>query len=228
MTTRDETIVIKGIREGLLFTVTSDGGDWAELSARIVGRVDERREFFKGARAALDVGERPVLPHELDSLRLALSRREITLWAVISSSATTQSTARNLGLETSLVAASGQLEAPEVDPEETGAPAVFIDHTLRSGRTVRSSGHVVVYGDVNPGATIVAVGNIIVWGKLRGTVHAGANGDERAVICALDLAPTQLRIASLITVSPEDKRRKPRPEVALVRGGRIVAEAWNG
>jgi septum site-determining protein MinC len=85
-----------------------------------------------------------------------------------------------------------------------------------------------VYGDVNAGAEIIAGGNVVVWGKLRGIVHAGANGDESAVVCALDLAPTQLRIATYITVSPEDKRRKPRPEIAFVRQGRIVAEAWNG
>jgi septum site-determining protein MinC len=105
---------------------------------------------------------------------------------------------------------------------------VFIDHTLRSGRTVRTNGNVIVYGDVNPGAEIVAGGSIIIWGKLRGTVHAGANGDETAIVCALDLAPTQLRIAGYITVSPQDKRRKPLPETAAVRQGRIVAEPWNG
>jgi septum site-determining protein MinC len=67
---------------------------------------------------------------------------------------------------------------------------------------------------------------VIIWGRLRGTVHAGYGGDESAVVCALDLAPTQLRIAGYITISPEDRRRKPRPEKALVRNGRIEAEAW--
>jgi septum site-determining protein MinC len=67
-----------------------------------------------------------------------------------------------------------------------------------------------------------------VWGKLRGTVHAGARGDESAVVCALYLAPTQLRIAGYITISPEDKRRKPRPEKAMVRNGRIEAVGWEG
>src|SRR5438270_722065 len=121
-----------------------------------------------------------------------------------------------------------QLDTPEISPEEPGMPGVFIDHTLRGGRAVRSNGHVIVYGDVNPGAEIVAAGSVIIWGRLRGTVHAGANGDESAVVCALDLAPTQLRIAGYITVSPPDKRRKPLPEIASVRQGRIVAEAWNG
>lgn len=228
MTTRDDTVVIKGIREGLLVTISPDGGEWPVLIARLMKRLDEKIGFFRGARVALDVGSRPVLPHEMESLRLLLSKRDMTLWAVVSDSGTTQNTSRNLGLETTLIARSEHLDTPEVNAEEVGAPGVLIDHTLRNGRMVRSNGHVFVYGDVNAGAEIIAGGNIVVWGKLRGIVHAGANGNESAVVCALDLAPTQLRIANYITVSPEDKRRKPRPEIAFVRQGRIVAEAWNG
>ncbi len=104
---------------------------------------------------------------------------------------------------------------------------MLINHTLRNGRTVRNQGHVVVHGDVNPGAQIIAGGSVYVWGRVRGIVHAGANGDETAVVCALDLTPVQLRIASYITVSPDDKRRKPRPEMASVREGRIIAEPWS-
>ncbi len=224
----DDPISIRGIREGILLSIRSDIGDWNEMVNRLVGRIDEQRAFFKGARVALDVGSRPVIHHELDNLRALLTKREMMLWAVISTSNTTKGAARNLGLETTLVAQAEQLDTPEISPEEAGVPGVLINHTLRSGRTVRSSGHVVVCGDVNPGAEIIAGGSIIIWGRLRGTVHAGANGDESAVVCALDLAPTQLRIAGYITVSPPDKRRKPLPEIASVRQGRIVAEAWNG
>jgi len=103
---------------------------------------------------------------------------------------------------------------------------VLIRHTLRNGRTVHSEGHVVVMGDVNAGAQIIAGGDVVVWGRLSGVVHAGARGDESAVVCALHLSPTQLRIAGYITISPEDKRRKARPERALVRNGRIEAEGW--
>jgi septum site-determining protein MinC len=224
----DEAIAIRGIREGLLMTIKPEAGDWTEMVSRLAARIDEQRAFFKGARVALDVGSRPVIHHELDSLKAILTKREITLWAVVSSSSTTIVAARNLGLETTLIAQSEQLDTPSINPEEPGKPGVFIDHTLRSGRTVRTNGNVIVYGDVNAGAEVVAGGSIIIWGRLRGTVHAGANGDESAVVCALDLAPTQLRIAGYITVSPQDKRRKPLPETAAVRQGRIVAEPWNG
>jgi septum site-determining protein MinC len=64
-------------------------------------------------------------------------------------------------------------------------------------------------GDVNPGAEIIAGGSVVVWGRLRGLVHAGAMGDDTAVICALDLNPTQLRIADQIAIPPADTRTAP-------------------
>jgi septum site-determining protein MinC len=228
MTAKDDLVTIKGITEGLLLTVNPESSEWGELVGRLMQRIDEKRGFFKGARVALDVGSRPVRPHELDNLRLLLAKREMTLWAVVSTSGTTLNSARNMGLETTLITRSGQLEVPELNSEEAGSPGVLIDHTLRSGRVVRHRGHVIVFGDVNPGAEVIAGGNVIVWGRLRGVVHAGAEGDESAFVCALDLAPTQLRIAGYITVSPKERRRRPRPEVALVQQGRIIAQAWEG
>jgi septum site-determining protein MinC len=222
-----EIVLLPDVAEGLLLTVKPGGAEWLDLMTSLFSRIDQQAAFYKGARVALDVGSRPLRPFELDSLKAGLARRSMTLWAVVSDSATTNTTARNMRLETSLVADAEQMEVMETDPEETGTPGIIIDHTLRSGRTVRNNGNVIVIGNVNPGAEIVAGGNVIVWGKLRGRVHAGANGDESAVICALDLAPTQLRIANFITTSPEDKRRKPRPETASVRQGRIIAEVWN-
>ena len=82
-----------------------------------------------------------------------------------------------------------------------------------------------ILGDVNPGAEVIAGGNVIVWGKLRGMVHAGADGKIDAVICALELSPTQLRIGDKIVTSPADGG-KMSPEKASVKDGRVVAEPW--
>ena len=98
--------------------------------------------------------------------------------------------------------------------------------TLRSGFSLQHAGHVVLIGDVNPGAEIIAGGDVIVWGHVRGMVHAGAGGNEGAVVCALDLAPTQLRIGGQIATTPQ-RRDKPQPELARVVDGRVVAVPWN-
>lgn len=92
--------------------------------------------------------------------------------------------------------------------------------TLRGGRALQQFGTIVVVGDVNPGAELVATGDIVVFGSLRGTAHAGAQGDAAARVIALELLPTQLRIATLIAVS-DDSRRPEGPEVAFVTGDRI-------
>ncbi len=95
--------------------------------------------------------------------------------------------------------------------------------TLRGGQVLHHTGNIVVVGDVNPGAELVATGDIVVFGRLRGVAHAGASGDETARIYALDLAATQLRIATFIAAEQENKpRRSAVPEAALARDGGIV------
>jgi len=100
--------------------------------------------------------------------------------------------------------------------------------TLRSGMKLTSKGSVVVVGDVNPGAEIVAAGNIIVLGTLRGVAHAGASGKVDAFIFALNLNPTQIRIADVFTRPPDDeKRRKITPEIASIKDGNVVINEVN-
>ncbi|MDP6934871.1 MAG: septum site-determining protein MinC, partial [Myxococcota bacterium] len=75
-----------------------------------------------------------------------------------------------------------------------------VERTVRSGARVRFDGDVLVYGDVNAGAQVIAGGNVTVLGVLRGTAHAGSEGDEMAQIMALDLQAEQLRIAHLLAL----------------------------
>lgn len=112
-----------------------------------------------------------------------------------------------------------------IESDQEGDEAILIHHTLRSGHTIRHPGHVIVIGDVNPGAEVVAGGNVVIWGRIRGVVDASAAGNTNAVLCALDLAPTQLRIGSQISISPE-RKGEPRPEMAMLREGEFVAESW--
>jgi septum formation inhibitor MinC len=115
----------------------------------------------------------------------------------------------------------------DVPPARVAAPVPAVPSTLyhrgtlRGGRALQQLGTIVVVGDVNPGAELVATGDIVVFGALRGTAHAGAQGDERARVFALQLAPTQLRIAAFIAAS-EDGQHGLTPEVAFVSGGRIA------
>jgi septum site-determining protein MinC len=215
---------IKGIKDGLL--VTLGEGEWSALETAFLAHVEEKSAFFQGARVALDVGNHILRAAELGALRDRLSSKGISLWAVISNSPVTEQTAQVLGLATRISTPRPERTIRPLDTNLEGEGAVLVQRTLRSGFKVSHHGHVVVVGDVNPGAEVIAGGSVVVWGRLRGVVHAGADGDEKACVCALEMTPTQLRIAGLVTVPPE-RRGKPEPETARIQNGRVVVESWN-
>jgi septum site-determining protein MinC len=221
----NQLIQIKGIREGLLVTLSDQ--PWDEVHQALLDHLDEQAEFLRGARLALDVGNHVLKAADLGHLSKEITDRDLTLWAVVSNSPATQRSAQSFGLATRLFKPRPEPEVSvrqETVQNEAGS-AILVRRTLRSGASLRHAGHIVVIGDINPGAEIVARGDVIVWGRLRGMVHAGAEGEEGAVICALDLSPTQLRIAGQIAVTPK-RRGKPQPEMARIVNGQVVAEPW--
>ena len=115
--------------------------------------------------------------------------------------------------------------------EESRDGVLWIERTVRSGTRIEHPGNVVVIGDVNPGAEIVAEGNILVWGRLRGSVHAGdgsqtgASQNPEAFICALEMNPTRLQIASEIGNSPK-KKISNKPQKMSLKNGKFNIEAW--
>jgi len=225
MNETNSLIQIKGLRDGLLISL--DDAPWDEQRTAFLTQVDSQLAFFKGARLALDVASQVLHVNDLVDLRDQLSDRGISLWAVISESPTTEKTAQLLGLATR-VSKPRPEESRQFSVKDLGdETALFLERTLRSGTRIEFPGHVVVLGDVNPGAEIIAEGNVIIWGRLRGMVHAGAKGNKAAVICALDLSPTQLRIAEEVSASLKPQEN-PKPEIARINeNGKLQAEFWS-
>ena len=95
-----------------------------------------------------------------------------------------------------------------------GISTLYHRGTLRGGQTLHNLGNIIVIGDVNPGAELIASGDIVVFGSLRGVAHAGAQGDGAARVVALELSPTQLRIATKIA-APEAVRSDPGPSTRI-------------
>jgi septum site-determining protein MinC len=216
-------VQIKGIRDGLLATFLEAA--WEDQCLVLLAQIDERPSFFQGARLAIDVGSQVLKVNDLVDLRDRLSERNVALWAVIGESAITEHTSQLLGLATRISKPRPEeTKRADVVAEDT---ALFINKTLRSGKRIEFPGHVVVMGDVNAGAEIVADGNVIVWGRVRGMIHAGAKGNRSATICALDLSATQLRIATEVSamLTPQ---KDPKPEIASINSeGRLQAELWH-
>ena len=111
--------------------------------------------------------------------------------------------------------------------------ALFIKSTFRSGESLHHHGDVVVLADVNPGAEICADGDIVVVGSLKGWVHAGASGDNKAVIIALELPSSRFQIGKYTGVAPVNARRQPKssasgPRIAYVRSRSIHVAPFAG
>jgi septum site-determining protein MinC len=211
-------IAIKGSKDGLRLQL-DESAAWTELLDVLRDQLGQAANFFHGAQVMVDIGERALDGEQLTALLALMQEHGLRPEALASTTRESRNAARAAGIT------ARPLGRDVAKSEERGA-AAFVQRTVRSGQVVRHHGHVTVLGDLNAGGEIIAGGNVIVWGRLRGTVHAGALGDREAVICALELAPTQLRIADLIA-RPPDGRAERRPEIARVVDEQISVEAWD-
>ncbi len=217
------SIEIKGVKDGLLVTVPD--GPWDDVGPLLFQHLEEQQSFLTGAQIILQLHQRQLGAVELGKLSEKFADLDLNLWTVLSESAHTESAARSYGLETSLPVA--ELPPLETDPEPDSLDpnCRFVGATLRGGQEIDFDGNVVILGDIKVGARVIATGSIVVWGRLQGTAIAGAEGDESAVICALDLSPRQLNIAGFLARAPE-RDGAPEPEMACIKDGQIVAEPW--
>lgn len=217
-------IQIKGISDGILITLGE--GKWSELEADLLKVVAEKEQFFQGAKVALDVGNHILRASDLGSLRDKLTDKKMMVWAVLAGSPSTEMNAQMLGMATRLSKpkTSGK-EVAAVANNTPGEEAILLQRTLRSGYKVDFGGHVIVFGDVNAGAEITAGGNVIVWGKLKGTVRAGVPGNPAAVVCALELEPSLMRIANVPNIS-QKRKAGSLPEIARIEKNQIIISPW--
>lgn len=232
---------VKGIREGLLITTTPEGS-FDAMCIQLQAELAEKGAFLQGSRVALQVESRPLNKAQILQLQRLFLEHNLELWAILADGAETRAVARDLDLAIRLAGSQTDLDGNALStppdpppnghssspnmPTYTGQDVLLLRETLRSGRSLYHEGHIVIIGDVNAGAEIMAGGDVVVWGRLRGLVHAGALGDDTAVICALDLNPTQLRIADQIAIAPHEAGRMPYPEQASIKDGQIIAERW--
>ena len=126
--------------------------------------------------------------------------------------------------EQKLVEEVPQAETASAEKRPDVQQMTVVNRTLRGGQEVRTKSSVLVCGNVNPGAQIIAGGSIDIRGTCRGMVHAGAYGDMKAVIIADRLMPTPIRIANLIARAPDNLEESEKAERAFIKDGVIVIE----
>jgi septum site-determining protein MinC len=210
------------------FGITLDGVSGADAIAAVVAQLDLA---YLGTASAPDVAAlpRPRRPREVrqsDEARSLVAdfagAREDLARRRTGGPLAGSAAPRPVAVASSTVASAGvTLPQAARHAVPVGVATLYHRGTLRGGQALHNLGNLVVIGDVNPGAELVASGDIVVFGALRGVAHAGAQGDRGARVIALELAATQLRIASAIASG--DAGPKPRgPEHASIVGDRIV------
>jgi len=204
---------IKGTRKGV--TIIIKNGEHQSILKELEARLASSGFFLKGSEVVLEIELEKLGVDGLKEICRIIRNHELTPVKVISESRSVRKAAQALGLE---------VEKPSSERPEY---ALVKHGPIRSGQSVNYEGTVLIIGDVNPGAEIVAGGDIIVWGHLKGTAFAGAPDDPTRRIYALALEPTLLGIGTYVARPPEDEAHPGKgPEVALVQGDRIVVELW--
>lgn len=222
-------VAIKGTRHGLLLTLEPET-PFSELLVALSDRLAEAPSFFSGASLTIDTTRRMLKVTERTQLEKLLAHYQMSVMPLeqASSPAITRQIGDKPFSQVETVALNGT--APEIAPTQQDSRdsenTLFLRRTVRSGQAIHHSGTIVILGDVNPGAEVVAGGDVIIWGVLRGVVHAGYPENENAYVCALQLAPVQLRIARLLSRPPDGMNVQSHPEVATIRNERIVVETW--
>lgn len=208
---KNNAVIFKGGKNGIIVLLDEEAS-FKEISMALRDKVRSASGFFSGASTSLSFKGKKLSENEIVSL-IKIIDEETDLSLTFVDDLT------------------GSVSAV-INPEKniTAKPVIdtyFHRHSLRSGQTIIQNGSVVVLGDVNHGAEIVATGNVLILGVLRGMVYAGSEGDEDAFVCAMSFQPTQImRIAGEKVEFPGGSWSKKviDPGFAFIKDGRIHVE----
>lgn len=212
-----DCILIKGNKYGLTIILDKDTA-FKDLKQTLKEKIVDAKKFFKDAKIAITFAGRDLSDKEQKELVDIITKNsdmEVTC-IIDESNQNANGNANQLYNSDSL----------RMDDKM----AVFHRGTLRSGQQLEVEHSVIIMGDVNPGAKVVANGNVIVLGALKGTVYANQNAGKYPFVVALLMKPMQLRIGDIMGRSPDNKEAtigSASAEIAYVVDGRICIETLN-
>ena len=208
-----DLVSIKGTRNGLVIVLDSNR-EFEEIKNTLLSKMESARGFFKGAKFSLFQGYRDIPQQQKNELENICRQYGLV-----------PSTEEQEAVRNSFAAGPGR-QAAVLQQSGAGEPALMVRRSLRCGQRVSYKGHIIVLGDVHPGAEVSSGGNVLVMGSCRGIVHAGAEGNCTAKVIALQLAPTVLSIAGR-RYAPEAADQIPAGcRIARLAGQEIVFEKY--
>ncbi|NJR65456.1 MAG: septum site-determining protein MinC [Leptolyngbyaceae cyanobacterium CRU_2_3] len=192
---------------------------WTDVWQQLKHRLMAGERFWQpNTPVHLMTRDRLLDGRQLQTIADALTEAQLFLKRVYTSRRQTAVAAAMAGFSVEQQSPVAHFNPPEVG--KALAEPLYLQSTLRSGVEIRHPGTVIVLGDTNPGSSIIADGDVVVWGALRGVVQSGAAGNVNCLIMALRLEPTQIRIADFVARAPEALEQY-QPEVAYVSSGAI-------
>lgn len=205
----DDRIVIKGNRVGISAIININKfSDFEEMLENLIGKLSKGKRFYKNSTLVISTNLSAINEKNLARLKEVLFN-EIEIKDIILQDEASKDKENDKKIF------SGVYEGK----------TKFLRKTVRSGQCINYNGNIVIIGDVNSGAEVMATGNIVVLGSIRGNVSAGANGNVKAIVAAFSLQPETLKIANLVTFSP-DSEKPTYPEVAKIKDGSIIVEPY--
>ena len=200
----EDIVKIKGTKAGLQLSF-ANGAKFEDIKSNILGKLESGNSFFiRGTTVYIPSQTLPT--DQMEVLRKTFHQHGMLF-------------------RTELPKIAAKVESTKkLPPDEDIQQMIVINRTLRGGQEVKTRSSVLICGNVNPGAQIIAGGSIDVRGTCRGLVHAGAFGNANAFIVADQLMPMQIRIADMIARSPDIMEKSESPERASIKNGQIVIE----
>lgn len=224
---KNSEILIKGVNNELLIIIPEDE-TWNDIITQLTNKLESNKNFWIGASVSIELGKRKLDETQINRLHdMLIKRHHLILNCIYAQDDETRTFAEKNNIKVGKFNplsrnVNTNPKVNEIIENNVLGNALYIKQTVRSGQTIRFDGNIIIYGDTNPGSEVIATGDIIVLGSLKGLAHAGAKGDEKSQIMALSLRPTQLRISSYIGRPPDDARSSNSiPEYAWVNNGEI-------
>ena len=210
-------VKLRGYKDGL-HLIINPKVSLNEVEIAIHDLLSEMNQSLSGTSIQIDMMTTPLTSDDLKELETHLTKSyDLVVKGVnvldekdespILAAPTTHSISQELSLDTPMPVENAQV----------------VRQTIRSGQTTSClMGSIILYGDVNPGGEVIASGDIVVLGALRGNAHAGANGRLSSVIIAMDLVPLQLQIGTYVNRPPTGQKPRGYPEIARVGAEDII------
>lgn len=216
----NNSVILKGNKDGIVVMLDKDL-EFEAIKSALYKKVTDAKKFFGNSKTSILFKGRSLTDIEENELLEIISHGSDLNIAFVSVPDTGSSINKK---EEPVI----QVNPQTIDDALNRVSSIqnntiFHKGSLRSGQALRHIGSIVIIGDVNPGGEIIAEGNVIILGSLKGVVHAGCSGNYDCFVAALNLSPTQLRISDIITYIPKhmNKTYTVAPSLAYIQEKQI-------